>query len=181
MRTLIRYSLLIFAALLSSSLQAQDITGDYILDIRQDPGAADCIWDGDLNIVQTGGNPGSFSGTADVTLVSGACIGFSGVLTGTINGSALTIGVGLSGLGTATFSGSVVNADRIAGTWAGLGLTGTWAADRVPVVAPPTPTPNDNAPDPTAVPALPIGGLILLSLLIAGIGARFGGKLKGKR
>ncbi|MCR9106394.1 MAG: hypothetical protein NXI15_13945 [Gammaproteobacteria bacterium] len=181
MNKLFRSAMLVCMVMLSSALQAQDISGEFVLDVRQDPGAGDCIWNGDIDFVQSGGNPGTFTGAATLALVSGSgCTGFSGVVTGNINGSTLDIGVGISGLGTATFSGTVVNPDRLEGSWSGLGVSGTWSADRVPVVLPPSPPPVD-AVNPTAVPALPLPGLVLLTLLVAGLGVRFSTHFKRKR
>lgn len=140
---------------------AQDITGDYALTVSQDPGADDCVWEGNLNLVQSGGNPGTFTGAASVAIVSGPgpCSGFSGSVTGSITGSTLTIGVGISGLGTATFTGAVVGPDDLSGTWSGLGLTGTWSAARLPASH--------------AVPAAPLWALAGMSLLLLLFGRRF--------
>ncbi len=138
---------------------SQDITGVYDLTVAQDPGADDCIWEGSLNLVQSGGNPGSFTGSAAVTLVSGGglCTDFAGTVSGSISGSTLTIGVGVSGLGTATFTGSVIGPEDIAGSWSGLGLTGTWSASRASA---------------SAIPATPAWALAGLTLLIAWFGRR---------
>ena len=72
-------SILFLCALFSSAtLYAQEVTGSYTLSISQNPGASDCVWAGDLDLIQSGGNPGTFTGTAAVTIVSGPCPGFSG-------------------------------------------------------------------------------------------------------
>lgn len=161
MKILLQSLLITFSVFSSAGVFAQDISGDYILDIRQDPGFDDCIWEGDLNIVQTGGNPGTFTGAATVTVVSGPCFDFSGTISGTINGSALDIGIGISGLGSATFVGSVVGPNDISGTWSGLGVTGVWSGTRL-TVAPVT-----------AIPTLPVPALAILALLMAGIALPF--------
>ena len=124
-----------FAALATLSflalpVAAQDISGSYTLDVAQDPGADDCVWAGTLTLNQSGGNPGTFTGTGDVDVTAGPCVDFTGTVTGSINGSALTIGVGTGGLGTVNFTGTVTSADSIGGSWSGLGLTGTWSASR---------------------------------------------------
>ena len=141
-----------------STAFAQDISGNYTLDVQQDPGASDCVWRGSLTLVQSGGNPGSFTGDASVTVVSGPCLDFSGSVSGSINGSNLTIGVGVSGVGTATFTGMVTGPDNIAGTWSGLGLTGTWAAARAMA---------------NSIPATPLWLLSILALTLPLIARRF--------
>ena len=152
----------LWAIFSSSAPYAQDVSGIYTLSVSQNPGADDCVWAGDLELVQSSGNPGPFSGTASLSPVSGPCPGFSGGITGTINGSALTIGVGVSGLGTATFSGSVTGPGSLGGTWSGLGLTGIWSA----VLAA---TPMGAA----AIPTLPQWALLLLIALIVGFAFRY--------
>lgn len=152
-----------FLALLAVALPSfgQDITGNYALTVTQDPGADDCIWQGNLNMIQNGGNPGMFSGSAAVTLVSGGgfCTDFSGSVTGNINGNALTIGVGIGGGATVTFTGMVTGPADIDGTWAGLGVTGTWAATLAPATA-------------SSIPATPFWALAGLSLMVLWLGRR---------
>tara|TARA_R110001592_G_scaffold357416_1_gene660564 strand:+ start:124248 stop:124760 length:513 start_codon:yes stop_codon:yes gene_type:complete len=157
-------SILFLCALFSSAtLYAQEVTGSYTLSISQNPGASDCVWAGDLDLIQSGGNPGTFTGTAAVTIVSGPCPGFSGEVSGTISGSALEIGVAVSGLGNATFSGTVTGPNDLEGTWSGLGITGIWSAVRVASVP-------DSV---TAIPTLPQWALLLLIALIAGFALRY--------
>ena len=168
MTLLVRYVLLLSALLFSATALSQDISGNYTLDVVQNPGAQDCVWSGNLNLAQSGGNPGSFSGSANVNIVSGPCPNIGGAVSGTINGTTLSIGVAVSGLGNATFTGNVVGGGNLSGTWSGLGVTGTWLA--LPIVAPPP------APVATAVPVLPLWGLLLLPLFIVGLAARMGFK-----
>lgn len=157
-------SILFLCTLFSSAtLYAQEVTGSYTLSISQNPGANDCEWAGDLDLIQSGGNPGTFTGTAAVTVVSGPCVDFSGEVSGTISGSALEIGVAVSGLGNATFSGTVTGPNNLEGTWSGLGITGIWSAVRVAGV------PEGV----TAVPTLPQWTLLLLIALIAGFTLRY--------
>ena len=72
-------------------LLAQDVTGLYSLSATQNPGQNDCTWSGSLELNQTGGNPGSFTGSGAANLAIGGspCADFQGTATGTINGSAL--------------------------------------------------------------------------------------------
>lgn len=166
MNQLFKSALLLTALLFSTAALSQDISGDYTLDVIQDPGFQDCVWSGNLALTQTGGNPGSFSGSASVSIVSGPCPDIAGSVSGTINGSALSIGVAVGGLGNATFTGSVAGPGSLSGTWSGLGVTGTWSAAEV---AAPVPAPNA-----TAVPVLPLWGLLLLPLILVGLVAKLG-------
>ena len=161
MKGIIRQLLIVCTFLGSASLYAQDVTGDYTLNVSQDPGASDCVWEGDLSLIQSGGNPGTFTGSASLSPVSGPCPGFSGTVSGTINGSALEIGVAVGGLGNATFSGTVVGPNDLAGTWSGLGFTGIWSAVRDVV--------RNNA---TEVPTLTQWSLLLLVALVVGFALR---------
>ena len=161
MTNLIRGLVIAFSVLASPLTLAQDISGNYTLDISQDPGADDCVWEGDLTLNQTGGNPGSFSGSAAVTVVSGPCFPFSGTVTGTINGTVLDIGVGVSGLGTAVFTGNVTGSGDLSGTWAGLGLTGVWSAAR-----------EEEREGLAAVPTMTTWSLLALMLLMVGVALR---------
>lgn len=147
----------VFVFLFATGSWAQDVTGRYRLDASQDPGFGDCVWTGTLELVQTGGNPGSFSGPGAVTLVTGVgCVDFSGTANGTITGATLDFGIGAGALGTVVFNGSLAMDGVITGAWAGLGVTGTWSA--TPVSA-------------TAVPVLPLPALILLLAAIGVTGA----------
>ncbi|MEO0436858.1 MAG: hypothetical protein AAF098_08115 [Pseudomonadota bacterium] len=155
-------SLLLTLLWFTSLAHGQDISGTYNLTVAQDPGADDCTWAGSLTLVQSGGNPGTFSGVGDVEVTAGPCFDFNGAITGNISGTSLTIGVGTGGLGSVDFTGSVTGSGMIGGVWNGLGLSGTWSATEVASV-PAEP-----------VPALPAALLALLSLLTAGFAMRFG-------
>ena len=58
----------VLALLFSASTLGQDISGNYRLDVQQDPGASDCVWSGALQMTQTGGNPGTFNGTGSANV-----------------------------------------------------------------------------------------------------------------
>lgn len=147
----------IIVLLFTTGSWAQDVTGRYRLDAAQDPGATDCVWTGTLQLTQSGGNPGTFSGPGSVRLVSGSgCVDFAGTATGTINGSTLDFGIGAGPLGTIIFNGTLAMDGSISGAWAGLGVTGTWSA--TPVSA-------------SSIPVLPIPALLLLITAIAAAGA----------
>lgn len=160
MKAMQYYILLAVLSLFSATTYAQDVTGNYDLTVEQDPGADDCVWSGNLNLVQSGGNPGMFTGSASVTVVSGGitCAPFSGNVTGTINGMVLTIGVGVGALGTVTFNGNVMG-NNVGGAWSGLGVTGTWNG-----VA---------AAASNAIPTAPIWALALMAGLLVLIGRKY--------
>ncbi len=165
MRQVYRGVLLLGALLFSAAALSQDISGNYTLNVSQNPGAQDCVWSGDLALNQSGGNPGSFSGTADVSVTNGPCPDIDGAISGTINGTALSIGVAVGGLGNATFTGSVTGPGALSGTWSGLGITGTWSA-----TAAAAPAPSEASP----VPVMPAWALLLLAVLVCGLAARVG-------
>jgi len=155
MKVFVRSAALLFAIFSSSALFAQDITGDYNLSASENPGGSNCTWSGTLSLTQPGGtNPGSFTGTGTANVVSGACLNFSGSVSGNISGSTLDFGVGVGGGGSIAFDGSVA-AGELSGSWSGLGLAGTWTASPVVVAAP------SRA---TVVPTMSIYGLMLTAL-----------------
>ena len=169
MKGIIRGAVLLFAIFSSTALFAQDISGDYSLSASGNPGA--CVWSGELSLTQSGGNPGTFVGTASANVVSGPCISFSGSVSGNINGSTLDFGVGVGGGGTVAFDGTVTGGN-LSGTWSGFNAAGTWSAS--PVAGP--------APGgPSAIPTLSAYGLVLTILgllLVAGRRLWVSGKQK---
>ena len=169
MKGIIHGAVLLFAIFSSTALFAQDISGNYSLSASGNPGA--CVWSGQLSLTQSGGNPGTFVGTATADVVSGPCISFSGSVSGNINGSTLDFGVGVGGGGSVAFDGSVTGGN-LSGNWSGFNAAGTWSAS--PVAGP--------APGgPTAIPTLSAYGLVLTILgllLVAGRRLRVLGKPK---
>ena len=140
-------------------LLAQDVTGLYSLSATQNPGQNDCTWSGSLELNQTGGNPGSFTGSGAANLAIGGspCADFQGTATGTINGSALDFGIGVGALGTVVFNGTVAADGSITGSWSGFTtFSGTWVA-----------TPLQSEP----VPIFSWPLLLLLLAMIGGFGA----------
>ena len=162
MKSLIRSAVLLFAIFLSSALFAQDITGEYNLSASENPGGSNCTWAGQLTLTQSGGNPGTFVGTATANVVSGPCLNFSGSVSGNVDGSTLDFGVGVGGGGSISFGGSVV-AGNLSGNWTGLGQTGIWSAS--PVAAP---APGGS----TVIPTMSTYGLILTILGLLLVAAR---------
>lgn len=149
----------LFILLAPITVWAQDLTGFYRLDAVQDAGQNDCVWSGTLQLTQSGGNPGTFVGSGSALLAVGSapCADFTGTATGNINGSTLDFGIGVGGLGTVVFNGSVAGDGSLSGSWAGFAtFTGTWSA-----------TPVDSTP----VPVLPWPMLSVLLAVIGGIGA----------
>lgn len=158
----------LFAIFSSTALFAQDISGDYSLSASGNPGA--CVWSGELSLTQSGGNPGTFVGTASANVVSGPCISFSGSVSGNINGSTLDFGVGVGGGGSVAFDGTVTGGN-LSGTWSGFNAAGTWSAS--PVAAPtPTPTPTPTPGGSTPVPTMSTYALVLTTLGLLLLAAR---------
>jgi hypothetical protein len=169
MKGIIHGAVLLFAIFLSTALFAQDISGNYSLSASGNPGA--CVWSGQLSLTQSGGNPGTFVGTASANVVSGPCISFSGSVSGNISGSTLDFGVGVGGGGSVAFDGTVTGGD-LSGNWSGFGAAGTWSAS--PVAGP---APGGS----TAIPTMSAYGLVLTMLgllLLAGRRLRVLGKPK---
>tara|TARA_R110001592_G_scaffold363398_1_gene687914 strand:- start:1840 stop:2367 length:528 start_codon:yes stop_codon:yes gene_type:complete len=166
MKRIIQGAALLFAVLLSTTLYAQDISGDYTLTANESPGGDNCAWSGELTLTQSGGNPGTFAGTGTANVVSGPCLNFSGSLSGNIDGSTLDFGVAVGGGGSVDFDGSLSGAN-LSGNWSGLGLAGTWSA--IPVVVPPPPPPPVAT---TAIPTMPIYALIFTTLGLLLVAAR---------
>ncbi len=162
---------LLFAIFSSTALFAQDISGDYSLSASGNPGA--CVWSGELSLTQSGGNPGTFVGTASANVVSGPCISFSGSVSGNINGSTLDFGVGVGGGGSVAFDGTVTGGN-LSGTWSGFNAAGTWSASPVaaPTPTPPTPTPTPTPGGSTPVPTMSTYALVLTTLGLLLLAAR---------
>ena len=169
MKGILRGAALLFAIFSSTALFAQDISGNYSLSASGNPGA--CVWSGQLSLTQSGGNPGTFVGTASADVVSGSCISFSGSVSGNINGSTLDFGVGVGGGGTVAFDGTVTGGN-LSGNWSGFNAAGTWSA--LPVAGP---APGGSI----AIPTMSVYGLVLTMLgllLLAGRRLRVLGKPK---
>lgn len=76
----------IIVLLFAAGSWAQDVTGQYRLNVNQDPGFDDCVWAGTLQLKQTGGNPGSFTGPGEVSVCDvNSCSALA--RTGPVNGS----------------------------------------------------------------------------------------------
>ncbi|MFK7831624.1 MAG: IPTL-CTERM sorting domain-containing protein [Congregibacter sp.] len=149
----------IVTAFSSAASFSQDVTGSYRLEVI-DTGPTACVWRGTTELVQSGGNPGTLGGSVNANQISGdsGCFSsFSGTITGTVNGSAITLGGASGALGSVSFVGTIAGAS-ISGTWTGPGgLEGTYSMTATA----------------TAVPALPIWGLAILSMLLAAFAVRF--------
>ena len=105
-----------------------NLTGTW--DVAVDLPAEGCRWAGEMSLLQTGT---AFTGSAALTRVAGvACPPtLSGMLSGTVSGSAISFGLASGEFGNASFAGMVSPDDQSAtGTWFADPLNGTWTAQK---------------------------------------------------